>query len=283
MVRHSITGIASVLLLVALGAQISGCGKGKETVPTPPAVRHVLLYKAGGWKGVLAVNGIPVDLIMSPEGAIPITEWTQTGQNELAIVAQKEADTKEPFQFQVCTATSPDMKDIKPDSAPVAIPVPTDGPAAIGSAAFQAPPRDEWPWQKAVALENITPDDQKEIQDVFMRFCLAFQNRNVDDVLNVITVGSKIKAQALGITYEQARANDRAMLEKIFANATNINIINPNDAQVRPFARGVMVFPVNLDGSMHLVNIDDKNDPNNSYIFDFLTLCKIDGKWVRVN
>jgi hypothetical protein len=233
---------------------------------------------------VLVVNGIPVDLILSPSGGIPITEWTQSGENEVEVVVQSQPDTREPFQFQVCSATTPDGKDIKPEANPVQIPVPPPPhDTTKGTTVFQAAPRDPWVWQNAAIIDQLTEQDQQEINNIFLRFCNAFLKKDVNEVLAVTETGSTIKARALGLTVEQARTNDRNVLEQIFANAANIHVINPSAAQVRPFRRGVMIFPTQLDGSMHLVYIDTNTEPKQNYIFDFLTLCKIDGKWVRVN
>lgn len=281
MARRFKTPIALILAVIAL--QFSGCG-GSSSPPAPPSVRHFVLYQANGWKGVLVVNGIPVDLMVSPQGGIPITEWTQTGANEVAVLVQSDESTRDPFQFQVFAGTAVDGSDMKALGPPVAIAVPV-GPdnTTTGATTFQAPPRADWPWQRATIVSEPTPQDAQEITTIFQRFCNAFTNKNIDEVLSVLSTSSAIKSRALGITEEKARQNDTELLQKIFATSGNVYVIKAENAQMRNFGRGVIIFPKALDGSMHLLHIEDKTDPKKSYIFDFISLCKIDGKWVRVN
>lgn len=285
MVRRTPIALTLILALAAI-PMFSGCGDSSSS--TPPSVRHLIIYQPQGvWRGILIVNGIPVQLLNNPQGGpVSITEWVQSGANEVAIIAQCDDFTQVPFQFQVFSYTMADASDAKPLGNPVGIAPPAGGSAesAAAVASFQAPPRDPWPWEKATVLTGPPSDqDTIEINAVFKQFCDAFTNKNVDSVLNVLSTGTSIKHRTLGITQEQARNNDAEMLKKIFAESGGVYTIKPELAQLRPFARGVMISPQQIDGSMHLLTIENKVDVAKSNVFDFMTLCKIDGKWVRVN
>lgn len=276
------TQTTAILLALLTGmGHLSGCGDAPP--PPPPAVKHMVLFQAPGWKGVAVVNGIPIGLIGGGQGGIPITEWTQTGNNEVAVVVQNDPNVIEPFQFQMATYSAQDASDIKALTQAVVVSPPPEGQAGAGMVSFQAPPREDWPWQRAMPVAELTDQDQREIQVVFDRYCNAYKTRNVEELLNVMSTRAAIKGRAIGLKPEDARRNDATELQRLLAAHNEVFVIESTQALVRPFGKGVIIYPMTLDGSLHLIYINNKINPNESFAIDSFTLCKIDGQWVQVN
>lgn len=250
--------------------------------PSGP-LKYALIYKAPGWAGIAVMNGIPVTLFGGMDGAIPVTEWTQNGDNEVWVVAQAAEGTKDPMQFQIASSVSDNYSNLRPEAPPGTIPVPDKTGLMRAAVHFKSNNTAEFVWQKAATVDPLSTEDQKAITDYCEKFLQAFRDKNRDAVLELSTTVSSIKAKSMGISMDQAKANDSKLLDDVFANAADIKVIDKTGIQVRTLPRGVIVFPSKVDGVTHLVSITDKTDPKRSLNFDAVVLCKIDGQWIRVN